>query len=213
MKRLKPPHWFSAHLHVRYEAEFHHDIMPSMNPDEINLDSSDDEEDNPTNTPLGPRTTKFLSLDKCLPNRQFLEVIDIETPLNAPLELKLDAEWLSIVKATHTYATFTQYPPKLPSDEEVQNLIKQERIWVDQQPKSILDPSPFYATAPSHQFCQYLENGLSTTILILVNYCNPQTESIFERLECPSFINIKGVKLNDDQLLELAKQRLLAKLD
>ena len=45
--KLKPKHWFSAHMHCPFSATVQHN------------------EHQPTH---------FLALDKCLPNRQFLQV-------------------------------------------------------------------------------------------------------------------------------------------
>lgn len=74
---LCPTYWFSAHLHVKFSA-----IVPHM--DELGELKSE---------------TKFLSLDKCLPKRDFLQILDIEH--KKPLKLELDAEWLAILKSTN----------------------------------------------------------------------------------------------------------------
>lgn len=116
LKTLKPDWWFSAHLHVKFEATYLHagvgplnlpsnpveknpdeivicededeptppvalptDVKSSeanLNPDEITLD---DEEEEVAPAPVAPPPrgkTRFLALDKCIPNtkRQFLEV-------------------------------------------------------------------------------------------------------------------------------------------
>ncbi|CCE61925.1 hypothetical protein TPHA_0B02520 [Tetrapisispora phaffii CBS 4417] len=84
---FKPEWWVSAHLHVRYTAEFTHEDkkrkmedIKTTNQDEISLDlddldSSSTEEEEKT-TPV--KTTHFLALDKCLPRRKHLEIIEIE---------------------------------------------------------------------------------------------------------------------------------------
>lgn len=100
LRTLQPEWWFSAHLHTRYEATVFHQDRPLppaavQNPDEISIEDDEVEEEknsNPRNpdeillddeeedveVPVLPpppcATTKFLALDKCLPNRQFLEV-------------------------------------------------------------------------------------------------------------------------------------------
>ncbi|VDQ11640.1 unnamed protein product [Trichobilharzia regenti] len=58
--RLKPRYWFSAHLHCKFSAVVEH---------------SDSK-------PEKPRTTYFLALDKCLPNRHYLQFLDIEPELS-----------------------------------------------------------------------------------------------------------------------------------
>ena len=96
LKTLQPDWWFSAHMHVKFEARVAHESSAAegpeqiveaveanagkgkekANPDEIMLD--DEEEDvvappAPSTTTTG-RATNFLALDKCLPKRDFLEV-------------------------------------------------------------------------------------------------------------------------------------------
>ncbi|KAL3869179.1 hypothetical protein ACJMK2_041890 [Sinanodonta woodiana] len=88
--KLKPQYWFSAHLHVKFAAVLQHDV------------SSD------------AKTTNFLSLDKCLPRRHFLQVIDVPHDASKPMKLMLDPEWLVILKSTNHLLNLTKIPQYLP---------------------------------------------------------------------------------------------------
>jgi len=69
---LKPKYWFSAHMHAKFSAIVQHENSTS---------------------------TKFLALDKCLPKRNFLQILDISDATDDFL-LKYDPYWLSILKNT-----------------------------------------------------------------------------------------------------------------
>ena len=99
---LQPNWWFSAHMHVRFEArvlhgpplpiqndnpdeikiddDFDTDVPQApSNPEEISLDDEEAEVEAPAPVPLPPRETHFLALDKCIKNRDFLEVSLVST--------------------------------------------------------------------------------------------------------------------------------------
>lgn len=71
LRQLKPSWWLSAHLHVRYEATINHNKRKKKNEDELDLDLFSDEDNEES-------VTKFLSLDKCLPRRSWLEIIEVD---------------------------------------------------------------------------------------------------------------------------------------
>ena len=77
----QPAYWFAAHLHVKFSALVKHPLPHTR----------------------GARCTRFLALDKCLPRRHFLQVLDI--PLrkgcSGPKALCYDVEWLAILKAKY----------------------------------------------------------------------------------------------------------------
>lgn len=78
LRQLKPKWWLSAHLHVKYEATIK-DTKRKKNDDEVELDlSSDNENDNVI------RETQFLALDKCLPKRKWLEIIEVDADISHP---------------------------------------------------------------------------------------------------------------------------------
>lgn len=100
LSKVQPAYWFSAHLHVHYAAIVDHEMWKKgeypastqqilggdrgqpqkpivENPDEIEISLSDDDDETPETKEVEktePKITKFLSLDKCLPRRQFLQV-------------------------------------------------------------------------------------------------------------------------------------------
>lgn len=91
LSKIKPKFWFAAHMHVKFSAIVNH----------------------------GPTQTKFLALDKCLPNRDFLQFLDIPTPNHQGLsEIAMDPEWLSIVKSTNHHMSLTRIQ-HIPSQEDL----------------------------------------------------------------------------------------------
>ncbi|XP_063237675.1 lariat debranching enzyme isoform X2 [Bacillus rossius redtenbacheri] len=83
LHHLKPCYWFAAHLHTKFAALVRH--SPPDSPDKGGKQHH----------------TRFLALDKCLPHRKFLQVLDIPHDPVKSLELEYDLEWLTIVYLTN----------------------------------------------------------------------------------------------------------------
>lgn len=94
--KLKPNKWFAAHMHVEFEAKVVH---------------GDGKE--------GGKMTEFLALDKCLPRRRHLRIIDIpeaKAPANDPMEIEYDDEWLAIIRAAHPFLSVERRNITLPKE-------------------------------------------------------------------------------------------------
>ena len=88
MEALKPCYWFSAHLHVKFAAIVEHGDSGSINPHAV--------------VEAERKKTKFLALDKCLPKRRFLQILDIGPQIEpeGKVSLEYDAAWLAVLRST-----------------------------------------------------------------------------------------------------------------
>ncbi|KAG4301002.1 hypothetical protein PCANB_002649 [Pneumocystis canis] len=159
MNKLQPTYWFAAHLHVKFEAIKRHDMSENVledqknkinkivkNPDEIDLDDNSVNESECNSTDIQSdlndkketsyKATRFLALDKCLPGRHFLEILDIPTAFdstNEKLKLLYDADWLAICRVFHPYFSVEYDQIPIPEDKAyLEREIEKEKAWVQE---------------------------------------------------------------------------------
>ncbi|EAQ86857.1 hypothetical protein CHGG_08110 [Chaetomium globosum CBS 148.51] len=107
-------------------------------------------------------TTRFLALDKCLPGRKFLQLMEIPTDTPRPaagtkLRLQYDPEWLSILRTFHPLIKIGDRTATTPPDEgeaHYRAIIEEQRAWVDEHivaPGRLDVPDNFAVTAPAHR--------------------------------------------------------------
>ena len=131
------------------------------------------------------QSTQFLALDKCLPERKYLELIEIPHDPNQSLELSYDPQWLAILRSTNHLLNVrptTSYMPGpgapnadrwdfFPTEEELESVTK---IFNN----DFKIPLNFTPTAePFKPRPDYLRDAVQ-----LKQQINPQTSQLCEKL-------------------------------
>ncbi|KAJ2957021.1 hypothetical protein NQZ79_g7202 [Umbelopsis isabellina] len=141
-------------------------------------------EKTPMLDPSETKTTRFLSLDKCLPGRQFLQVLDVATSEES-FTFQYDLEWLAITQVTNQYLSLEYGQPALPSDESLYSEVAKKMEELQQKvANGTIDlsiPHNFVPTAPAHNDSQPLTRQEISSYVY--PFTNPQTESFCQKLE------------------------------
>lgn len=152
--KLKPTYWFSAHLHCKFSALVQHGE--------------------------GGPTTRFLALDKCLPGRKFLQIVDVDSE-PGPYEIQYDEEWLAITRKLNSTFPLTAtrtYFREVPHD------MQECRQWVsDRLQKRGAKPFQFQQTVPPYNPSHPTSKGSGS------GSRNPQTEAFLQFLELPYLLD------------------------
>lgn len=272
LDRLRPTHWFAAHLHCKFSAVVLHkpkemvvtngtsiypedmgkasDLTRAQNTDEIDLDM-DAEEEQPVSSsvvsigatcigaiedqPLSAdkdgssvpesiraqlpaaftkpsvqsaciqdmavtggianTTTRFLALDKCLPHRKFLQVLEIDgsqgLQSSQPNILYYDKEWLAITRVFVSdliLGNVSAPSSQNHGEAHYRTAIEAEEAWVEEhlvQKQQMAVPHNFELTAPVYN----ATIGIGTQEQPR-EYSNPQTTQFCNMLGIPNHFHM-----------------------
>jgi lariat debranching enzyme len=196
---LKPRNWYAAHMHCRFDARVNHSET---------------------------EFTRFVALDKCLPQRKCLDFINIgeepegETPEEKQEEeqrkerktpiLRYDLEWLTILHLTNNLLNVNKNYTKLPlqpgPDEPQDNVQRFEFTPSQAEMDAVLKkfnndltiPQNFIQTAPVYEPQRDGRNFRNLSSIPVVLELNPQTTQICEKLgiDDPLFLTAKFSKID-----------------
>ncbi|XP_023562791.1 lariat debranching enzyme isoform X3 [Octodon degus] len=146
------------------------------------------------------KATKFLALDKCLPHRDFLQVLDIEHDPSAPDYLEYDLEWLTILRATNDLINVTGNQWNMPENNGLHT--RWDYSATEEAMKEVLKklnndlrvPSNFSVTAACYDPCK------PHTQVQLIHRIHPQTTEFCAQLGITD-INIRLQKAKQEHNL------------
>lgn len=179
LKKLQPKYWFSAHLHCKFAAIIPHYVATA----------------NRTTAKTLSCETKFLGLSKCLPEQQFLQILDMDEPKPECTELQYDLEWLTILSTTKHLTHVKPVPISMPhSDGDATDATirwnyrpsnDEKNLILNRLNGDLTIPNNFKQTAPS--YCPWRESRTNYQPKAIKN---PQTIEFCERLGIDDPLNL-----------------------
>ncbi|KAL8953409.1 MAG: hypothetical protein Q9222_000722 [Ikaeria aurantiellina] len=140
------------------------------------------------------RTTHFLALDKCLPQRRFLQLLEIDPISNSssaisstPYRFTYDKEWLAITRAFASVSPLTSPVPHNQGEAYYRSLIEAEEAWVEEnviKTGKFDIPKNFQITAPTYDPSVGLHPKDHP-----MEYTNPQTAAFCRMLGITNFFD------------------------
>ncbi|KZT57547.1 hypothetical protein CALCODRAFT_483098 [Calocera cornea HHB12733] len=170
------------------------------NPDEITMDDDDETSadvehaegalstDAASVLPRQSRqSTYFLALDKCLPRRRYLEIVDVPAPIPVGAEgpsITFDPQWLAITRAFFPYLSLEARQKEMPDLQTMKAEVGRQLDWVKSHlthggAAPVRDVQKFTRTAPGGNAPPRGSHW----------YTNPQTEALCNLLELENAIN------------------------
>ena len=147
---------------------------------------------------ISNKTTRFLALDKCLPHRDFLQLLEVESTndqvhdsVARPYSLSYDKEWLAITRVfgkSLIVGDAQARPPNNEGEPYYRDQIETEAEWVEEhlvKQGKMGVPENFELTAPVFDASVSLRTTEQP-----VEYTNPQTSRFCDLLETPNVFDI-----------------------
>ncbi|KAL9583859.1 MAG: hypothetical protein Q9212_002457 [Teloschistes hypoglaucus] len=138
--------------------------------------------------------THFLALDKCLPQRRFLQLMDVDpisvpSPVTSdtPYRLTYDKEWLAIIRTFASIDPLTSPIPSDPGESHYLPLIEAEEAWIEDnlvKTNQMAVPDNFEITAPTYDPSVGLHPKEHP-----LEYTNPQTVAFCKLLDIHNFFD------------------------